>query len=73
MPKRSNDFQKLVFAVKKAVDKEVIVRESEMVPDRATGGLREVDVYIEEVVAGHKVIVCVECIDEDRPASVMGR
>jgi hypothetical protein len=70
MPKRSNDFQKLVAAVKKALGQGAIVRESEMLPDRLTGALREVDVYIEAIVAGHKVTVCVECVDEDRAASV---
>jgi hypothetical protein len=70
MPKRSNDFQKLVFAVKKAAGKDAIVKESEFLIDKITGQKREVDVYIESVVAGHKVVVCVECVDEGRAASV---
>jgi hypothetical protein len=70
MPKRSNEFQKLVFAVKKAAGKDAIVKESEFLIDKVTGQKREVDVYIESVVAGHKVVVCVECVAEGRAASV---
>ena len=70
MPKRSNEFQKLVFLVKKHVAAGATVTESKLLPDRITGANREVDVCIESTVGGHDVLVSIECRDRGRRADV---
>ena len=71
MPKRSNDFQKLVFILKKHVaDGEATVTESKMLIDIVTGKEREVDICIERNIAAHKVIISIECMDHSRPADI---
>lgn len=70
MPKRSNDFQKLVFLVKQHATDTTQVTESKMLKDLITGTEREVDVCIESSVGGHDVVVSVECVDRTRRADV---
>ncbi len=70
MPKRSNEFQRLIFLVKKHVSESAKVIESKMLKDLITGTLREVDVYIEDSIAEHDIIVSIECIDHKRKADV---
>lgn len=70
MPKRSNEFQKLVFLVKQQVASDAEVTESKFLQDRLTGTSREVDVCIEKSIGGHLVRVCIECRDHKRKADV---
>ena len=71
MPARSNDFQRLVFLVKKVLaGTNATVTESKFLKDLQTGDDREVDVVIEAELGGHPVTLCIECIDHTRPASV---
>jgi hypothetical protein len=56
MPQRSNEFQKLVYLVKRQMAAGAKVTESRMLVDRITGTEREVDICIETSVAGHAVI-----------------
>jgi hypothetical protein len=70
MPKRTNEFQKLVFLVKKHAANSATVTESKLLRDNMTGAEREVDICIESVIAGHRVTVCVECRDRGRKADV---
>lgn len=70
MPKRSNEFQKLVFLLKKQLAGDATVTESKMLKDLVTGGDREVDVCVETVLTSHPVMVSIECIDRNRPADV---
>jgi hypothetical protein len=70
MPPRSNDFQRLVFLVKKVLEPQATVTESKALPDRQTGQDREVDVCIEAEVGGYPMIVSMECRDHSRPADV---
>jgi len=71
MPVRSNDFQRLVYLVKLVVaTADATVTESKFLIDRHTREKREVDVCIEATVGGHVVIVCLECYDHKRKATV---
>lgn len=70
MPKRSNDFQKLVFLARKALAEGAVVTESKMMRHRLTKTPREVDVVVEGVVAGCRVFVSIECRDHARVADV---
>jgi hypothetical protein len=70
MPKRSNEFQKLVFLVKKHVAPGPTVTESKFLRDRVTGANREVDVCIESTIGGHEILVSIECRDRGRRADV---
>jgi hypothetical protein len=71
MPKRSNEFQKIVFAIKKHLASNATVTESKSLPDRITGKQREIDVYIEGTVDGETVNYSIECCDYKRRATVI--
>lgn len=70
MPKRTNAFQKLVFLVKTHVAAGATVTESKPLLDLLTGEPREVDICIQSAVAGHDVIVSIECNSKGRKAHV---
>lgn len=65
MPKRSNEFQRLVYLVRKALAQNTTVTESKMLPDTA-GGEAEVDVCVEGKMDGLVVTVSIECTDRGR-------
>jgi hypothetical protein len=68
MPKRTNDFQRLVYLVRVNLAAGATVTESKMLTDLVTKHQREVDVCIEGHVGGDPVMVCVECRDSRRVA-----
>lgn len=70
MPKRSNDFQRLIYLVRVNLADGAKVTESKLLRDRLTKALREVDVVIEGSVGGQKVRVSIECRDHKRVADV---
>ena len=70
MPKRSNDFQRLVYLVRLNLADGATVTESKMMRDRLTRSYREVDIVIEGKVGSQPVVVCVECRDHKRVADV---
>lgn len=70
MPKRSNQFQRLIFRVKQQVAGDAEVTESKFLQDHLTGASREVDICIEKSIGGHLVRVCIECRDHKRKADV---
>jgi hypothetical protein len=70
MPKRSTEFQKLVYLARKHSAIDSIVTESKILIDATTGEEREVDVYIESTVDGLPVNISVECTECERPATV---
>ena len=70
MPKRTNDFQRLVYLVRVNLANGATVTESKMLRDRVTKRMREVDVCISGHVGTHPVLVCVECRDHQRVADV---
>jgi hypothetical protein len=69
MPKRTNEFQKLVYLVKKHSATGSTVTESKLLTD-STGYQREVDIRIEHSIAGFPVTISIECCDLGRPATV---
>lgn len=70
MPKRSNQFQRLIYLVKKALSEGAVVEESQMLTDRRTGAQRETDICITGMVGDNAVMVCAECCDKTRKADV---
>jgi hypothetical protein len=62
MPKRTNDWQALIFFVKQFLSEDAEVTESRMLVDRSTGREAEVDVCIEGSVGGERVIVSVDAL-----------
>jgi hypothetical protein len=70
MPKRSNDFQRLIYLVRLNLADGAKVTESKLLRDRVTKSLREVDVVVEGTVGGQPVRVCIECRDHRRVADV---
>lgn len=70
MPKRSNDFQRLVYLTRLNLSGGAKVSESKLMRDRLTKSLREVDVVIEGKVGNLPVVVSIECRDHKRVADV---
>jgi len=70
MPKRSNDFQRLVAMITQLSSGDADVRESELMVEVASGQQREVDVVAFGEVAGHQTTVCIECRDWSRKQDV---
>jgi hypothetical protein len=70
MPKRSNDFQRLVYLVRLNLADGAKVTESKMMRDRLTKRYREVDVVIQGKVGSQSVVVSIECRDHKRVADV---
>jgi hypothetical protein len=61
VPKRTNAFQTVVFMIQSHIAGQAKVTESAELTDLVTGEPREVDVCIETQVAGHRIIVSIEC------------
>jgi len=70
MPKRSNDFQRLIYLVRFNLSEGAKVTESKMMRDRLTKRFREVDVVIDGMVGSQRVVVSIECRDHQRVADV---
>lgn len=70
MPKRSNQFQRLIAIVHHALAEDATVEESRELRDRVTGQSREVDIVIESLVGDYSVFVSIECSHRSRPATV---
>jgi hypothetical protein len=68
MPKRTNDFQKLIYLVRVNLADGAVVTESKMLTDRVSDKPVEVDVCIEGSVGGEPVMLCIECQDRSRVA-----
>ena len=70
MPKRTNEFQSMVYLMKRCLAEDASVEESAFLTDPSTGEAQEVDVVLRAAVAGHDVLVSVECVDRSRPANI---
>lgn len=70
MPQRSNLFQKVVRVLHQEIASDATVEESGFLIDSDTGEEREVDVVIETITAGHKLIVAIEATAAGRKADV---
>jgi Restriction endonuclease len=68
---RTNPFQTLIAAIEESLSaSECEVIESAKIPDKATGGMREIDVLIKGKISGHELIIGIECRDHKRPQDV---
>ncbi|GAA3252995.1 hypothetical protein [Nonomuraea helvata] len=70
MPARSNDFQAVVYFIKKNLAADATVTESAQLRDRVTGQLREVDVVVAGHMAGHPTVIGIECRGRSRKDAV---
>jgi hypothetical protein len=70
MPARSNEFQRLVFAIQRQLADYARVRESQFLINRKTGSAREVDIVVEVDIAGSTLVISVECTAVNRPVEV---
>lgn len=70
MPRRTNDFQAVVYFIKRYLAPEAVVVESAMLRDRLTGEEREVDVLVSGDLGGHSLTVGIEVRDHARPQGV---
>lgn len=71
MPKRSNDFQRLVAAIERQLAPlGAVVTESKLIKEKNSDTEREVDIAIESQVGQHRVLIAVECRDRSRPENL---
>jgi hypothetical protein len=70
MPAKTNEFQKLVLFLKRELAGSSRVTESKPLKERFADRTREVDIVIETEIAGHTVVVSVECTAGGRPETV---
>jgi hypothetical protein len=70
MPKRTNDFQKLIRMLTQLLGDGATVEESKMLTDLVSGEQREVDIYAEGTLAGQTVSIGIECRDQGRKQGV---
>ena len=70
MPRRSNNFQRLVYLIQRILTPGWEVTESEMLVDRITKEQREVDIVIRGNVGPHPFLIGIECAGRKRKAGV---
>ncbi|MBJ2135801.1 hypothetical protein JEU11_04975 [Paraglaciecola chathamensis] len=71
MPKRTNDYQKLILAINNHFAlQSAKVTESAMLFDASTEQYREIDILLEDEIGGIKALVGVECTTVKRPLTV---
>jgi hypothetical protein len=70
MPKRTNDFQKLIYLIHHQLVGQATVTESKFLHDRAANIDREVDIVIETQVGDYPLIIGIECQGRGRIATV---
>lgn len=70
MPSRSTILQRVVFHVERQLAANATVEESVLLPERSSKNHREVDVVIRANIGEHSVVICVECQDRSRKATV---
>lgn len=71
MPKRSNNFQKLVTFIEQEFSPDTItVSESAMIRDLVNGDEREIDILVQGEVGDYKISIGLECRDRKRKADL---
>ncbi len=71
MPRRSNQFQKLILHVNEAfASTNAAITESAMLYDKESGCDREVDILIEDKIGMHTVRVGIECTTRNRKLNI---
>lgn len=70
MPKRSNEFQQLIYSIQHRVADGATVTESKFLIDRQTGDEVEVDIAIQSIVNGFPITISIEVRDRGRPATI---
>jgi len=70
MPKRSNEFQQLVYLIQQQTADEATVTESKELVDRQTKAKVEVDIVIEAIANEFPIIISLEVRNRKRSATV---
>jgi hypothetical protein len=70
LPKRTNQFQQLIYAIHLQIGGVATVTESKFIHDRVTGDEREVDIVIETEAFPYHFTIGIECIGRGRRATV---
>jgi hypothetical protein len=70
MTKRSTLLQRVVFQVERHLARGATVEESVQLLELVSKDPREVDVVIRANIGGHNVVVCIECQDRSRKATI---
>lgn len=70
MPKRSNEFQQIVFLLERQLADSAVVTESRLLPRLDGSGPAEVDITVEQDVGGHHIIIGIECTARARTPDI---
>ena len=70
MPKRTNEYQQLVYLIHEQLKDrpDTVVTESKMLIDRVTGDECEADVIVDTVASGVPIVIAVDCRTRSHPA-----
>lgn len=71
MPKRSNQFQNLIYQLHKQFSDNATITESKLLKDPQTGSYVEIDIFIEAEMSGIPFTVGIECTSRSRPADLV--
>lgn len=70
MPKRTNEFQQLIYSIQHQLAGGAVVTESKILIDVKTNLPTEVDIVVESIIGEIPFVIGVECTAEGRPATV---
>jgi len=70
MPRRTNPFQSLIYLIQSQLAEDATVTESEMLVDKDTGDLVEVDIVVRSIIGEIPVVLGIECTAKTRPATI---
>ena len=70
MPKRTNEFQQLIYSIQHQLASGAVVTESKILIDVKTNLPTEVDIVVESSMGEIPVVIGIECTAEGRPATV---
>lgn len=72
MPKRSNEFQRLIAFIENEFSHAAVnVTESELVYDKINNVEREVDILVQGEINGYQISIGIECRDRKRKADIL--
>jgi hypothetical protein len=70
MPKRTNEFQQLIYSIQHQLASGAVVTESKILIDVKTNEPTEVDIVVESTIGEIPLVIGIECTAERRPATV---
>lgn len=72
MPARSNEYQRLVYLINRALaQSEAQIIESAMLYDSEAQTDREIDILLKSKISGHEILIGIECTSVKNPVDLV--